>query len=108
MTPTEVAALSRLEKLHHLERTKSHLKRGGGAQRAAKQHSSGKLTARERVDLLVDRDTFQESGLFVAHKSKFFGMADKDLPADGVVTGRGWIDGRLVHVASQDFTVAGG
>src|SRR3954462_8575797 len=81
---------------------------GGGPDRTEKQHSSGKLTARERVDLLVDGDTFQESGLFAAHKTKFFGMAGKELPADGVVTGRAYIDGRLVHLASQDFTVAGG
>jgi methylmalonyl-CoA carboxyltransferase large subunit len=108
MTPTELAALSRLEKLRHLERAKSHLRTGGGPERAEKQHSSGKLTARERVDLLLDGDTFQESGLFAAHKTKLFGMAHKELPADGVVTGRGYVDGRLVHLASQDFTVAGG
>jgi len=108
MTPAEVAALSRLEKISQLERTKSRLKMGGGAQRIEKQHASGKLTARERLDLLVDRDTFQESGLFAAHNAKFFGMAGKELPADGVVTGRACVDGRLVHLASQDFTVAGG
>ncbi len=108
MTPTEEAALSRLEKLRDLERTRSRLKLGGGIDRVEKQHSSGKLTARERVDLLLDRDTFQESGLFAVHKAKFFGMAGKELPADGVVTGRGYVDGRLVHLASQDFTVAGG
>ena len=60
------------------------------------------------MTLLLDRDSFQEAGLFAKHNGKFFGMADKDLPADGVVTGRGRIDGRPVHVASQDFTVAGG
>ena len=108
MTSTEQAALSRLEKLSQLERAKSHLKLGGGAERVEKQHSSGKLTARERIDLLVDRETFQETGLFAAHKAKYFGMADKEVPADGVVTGRGWLDRRLVHLASQDFTVVGG
>jgi methylmalonyl-CoA carboxyltransferase 12S subunit len=108
MTPAEQAALGRLEQLSELERKKSRLKQGGGAERIEKQHKSGKLTARERLDLLVDRDTFQEAGLFAAHKAKYFGMAGKELPADGVVTGRAWIDGRLAHVASQDFTVAGG
>jgi methylmalonyl-CoA carboxyltransferase 12S subunit len=108
MTPIDQADLSRLEKLSELERTKSRLKMGGGAPRIEKQHKSGKLTARERIDLLVDCDTFQESGLFAAHKAKYFGMADKELPADGVVTGRGYVDGRLIHLASQDFTVAGG
>ena len=60
------------------------------------------------MTLLLDRDSFQEAGLFAKHSGKFFGMVDKDLPADGVVTGRGRIDGRPVHLASQDFTVAGG
>jgi methylmalonyl-CoA carboxyltransferase large subunit len=108
MTPAEESALKRLDKLTQLDRSKSHLKLGGGAARIAKQHASGKLTARERLDLLLDRDSFQETGLFTAHNSKLFGMEGKELPADGVVTGRGWIDGRAVHVASQDFTVAGG
>jgi methylmalonyl-CoA carboxyltransferase large subunit len=108
MTPAEQAELSRLEKLSNLERLKSRLKMGGGPERIEKQHDSGKLTARERLDLLVDRETFQESGLFATHKAKYFGMSKKELPGDGVVTGRGWVDGRLVHLASQDFTVAGG
>src|SRR4051794_32791263 len=108
MTTTEEAAISRLEKIRQLERAKSRLKMGGGPERAEKQHSSGKLTARERVDLLLDRDTFQESGLFAAHKTKYFGMAGKELPADGVVTGRAYVDGRLLHPPRQDFTVAGG
>lgn len=91
-----------------LMQCRERLKSGGGAERAAKQHSSGKLTARERVTLLLDRDSFQEVGLFAKHNGKFFGMGDKELPADGVVTGRGRIAGRPVHLASQDFTVAGG
>lgn len=108
MTPAEKEELGRLQKLSDLERAKSRLELGGGAERIEKQHKSGKLTARERIQLLLDGDTFQESGLFAIHKAKYFGMADKELPADGVVTGRGWVDGRLVHLASQDFTVAGG
>ena len=96
------------DKIAGLGETRDRLKQGGGSDRIAKQHKSGKLTARERVTLLLDRDSFQEAGLFAKHNARFFGMGDKDLPADGVVTGRGRIEGRPVHVASQDFTVAGG
>src|ERR1017187_2121147 len=96
------------DKIADLGQTRDRLKQGGGSERVAKQHKSGKLTARERVTLLLDRDSFQEAGLFAKHNGRFFGMGDKDLPADGVVTGRGRIAGRPVHVASQDFTVAGG
>src|ERR1039458_3702178 len=96
------------DKTAELGQTRDRLKLGGGAERAAKQHKSGKLTARERGTLLLARDSFQEGGLFPKHNGRFFGMGDKDLPADGVVTGRGRIGGRPVHLASQDFTVAGG
>ena len=91
-----------------LQQKKEQLREGGGAERVNKQHSEGKLTARERLKLLLDRDSFLETGLFAQHKATLFGMADKPLPADGVVTGSGRIAGRNVHVASQDFTVAGG
>jgi methylmalonyl-CoA carboxyltransferase large subunit len=73
-----------------------------------KKRKGGKLTARERVDALVDPGSFQETGLFAAHRATLFGMADKEMPADGVVTGAASVNGRLVHLASQDFTVAGG
>jgi methylmalonyl-CoA carboxyltransferase large subunit len=96
------------ERIAELRRRKQHLELGGGTQRIEKQHAGGKLTARERLHLLLDRSSFRESGLFSSHNGKFFGLRDKDLPADGAVTGRGRIGGRLVHVASQDFTVAGG
>ena len=69
---------------------------------------AGKLTARERIERLVDQRSFQELALFARHRSTYFGMADKEFPADGVVTGCATIDGRLIHLASQDFTVAGG
>ena len=75
------------DKTAELGQTRDRLKLGGGLERAAKQHKSGKLTARERVTLLLDRDSFQEAGLFAKHNGRFFGMGDKDLPADGVVTG---------------------
>ena len=81
---------------------------GGGLERLEKQRQSGKLTARERVDALVDEGSFEETGLFAEHRATLFGMAGKSFPADGVVTGAASIDGRLVHLASQDFSVAGG
>jgi methylmalonyl-CoA carboxyltransferase large subunit len=94
--------------ISQLARKKDHLKLGGGPQRIEKQHGSGKLTARERVSLLLDRDSFREAGMFAEHNARFFGLGGKELPADGAVTGRGLIDGRVVHLASQDFTVCGG
>src|SRR5581483_7968528 len=93
---------NRLEKLRA---TREHIRLGGGQERIDKQHATGKLTARERIEKLVDRDSFQEIGLFAQHRATYFGMADKEMPADGVVTGCAMLDGRLVHLASQDFTV---
>jgi methylmalonyl-CoA carboxyltransferase large subunit len=95
-------------KICELEEKREHLLEGGGKARVAKQHESGKLTARERVERLADPASFQEIGLFARHHATLFGMADKELPADGVVTGAATVDGRLIHLASQDFTVAGG
>jgi methylmalonyl-CoA carboxyltransferase 12S subunit len=102
------ATKSQKDSIAELERSKARARAGGGSERMAKQHSSGKLTARERVALLLDHETFQETGLFARHRALLFGMADQDLPADGVITGSGRVGGRTVHVASQDFTVAGG
>jgi len=96
------------EKIAELRQERTRIEQGGGKKRIEKQHADGKLTARERVANLVDRESFQEIGVFAKHRSTYFGMADKDLPADGVVTGSATVDGRLVHLASQDFTVAGG
>ena len=81
---------------------------GGGADKLEKQRESGKLTARERIDALVDPGSFDESGLFAEHRAMMFGMEGKSMPADGVVTGAASVGGRLIHLASQDFTVAGG
>ncbi len=81
---------------------------GGGAARIEKQHAAGKHTARERIDMLLDPDTFEEFGRLVAHGCHDFGMEKKRIPGDGVVTGTGRIDGRLVCVFAQDFTVFGG
>lgn len=83
-------------------------KLGGGAKRIDAQHSKGKLTARERIDLLLDRNSFEEIGALVKHRSTDFGMEKMHFPGDGVVTGYGTIEGRLVYVFSQDFTVFGG
>jgi methylmalonyl-CoA carboxyltransferase 12S subunit len=96
------------EKIDELRHKRTKIELGGGKQRIEKQHADGKLTARERVENLVDQESFQEIGAFAKHRSTYFGMADKDLPADGVITGCATVDGRLVHLASQDFTVAGG
>jgi methylmalonyl-CoA carboxyltransferase 12S subunit len=96
------------EKVSALRVKRSEVELGGGKDRIEKQHAAGKLTARERVDRLVDKGSFQEMGLFARHRATHFGMANKEMPADGVITGCATIDGRQVHLASQDFTVAGG
>ena len=80
---------------------------GGGLKRVEAQHKKGKLTARERLDVLLDEGSFEEWGMFVEHRSSDFGMAEQKIPGDGVVTGYGTINGRLVFVFSQDFTVFG-
>jgi methylmalonyl-CoA carboxyltransferase large subunit len=90
-----------------LERREA-VKLGGGAPRQDKQRAQGKLTARERIDALLDKGTFLETGMFAKHQSTYFGLDEAQMPADGVITGEGAIMGRPVHVASQDFTVAGG
>jgi propionyl-CoA carboxylase beta chain len=96
------------EKLEQLRRLREEAMLGGGQQRIDAQHKQGKLTARERLDLLLDPGTFQESGAFVTHRATDFGMDRQKIPGDGVITGYGKIDGRLVYVFSQDFTVFGG
>jgi methylmalonyl-CoA carboxyltransferase large subunit len=91
-----------------LRQKREHLEQGGGPDRLAKQKEQGKLSARERIAALADPDSFEELGLFAQHRQVHFGMAGKEIPADGVVTGAASINGRLVHLASQDFTVLGG
>jgi propionyl-CoA carboxylase beta chain len=91
-----------------LEQRKATAMEGGGAERIAAQHKKGKLTARERVDLLLDEGSFQEIGQLVTHRSTNFGLDKQVFLGDGVVTGYGTIEGRLVYVFSQDFTVLGG
>jgi acetyl-CoA carboxylase carboxyltransferase component len=96
------------EKLEKLRQMRREAMMGGGIKRIEQQHAKGKLTARERLDLLLDPGTFEELDMFVTHRATEFGMADKKYLGDGVVTGYGKIDGRLVFVFSQDFTVFGG
>jgi methylmalonyl-CoA carboxyltransferase large subunit len=96
------------QRTEELRQRRSQAKLGGGAKRQEKQHAQGKLTARERIDALLDPGTFLETGMFARHQSTYFGLAAADYPADGVITGEGAVHGRPVHVASQDFTVAGG
>ena len=94
-----------LDELHHRQ---TLAEQGGGPARVAQQHKKGKLTARERLDLLLDDGSFVELDRFVTHRSTAFGLDQQVVPGDGVVTGSGRIDGRLVYVFSQDFTVFGG
>src|SRR5438128_2851599 len=96
------------EKVAELRRLKEVAMLGGGQKRIDAQHKKGKLTARERLDLLLDPGTFNELDMFVTHRSTDFGLTEQKIPGDGVVTGYGQIDGRLVYVFSQDFTVFGG
>ncbi|QBD81273.1 acyl-CoA carboxylase subunit beta [Ktedonosporobacter rubrisoli] len=96
------------EKIAELHELRAAAKLGGGQKGIETQHSKGKLTARERLDLLLDPGTFNELDMFVTHRTTDFGLGDKKIPGDGVVTGYGQIDGRLVYVFSQDFTVFGG
>ena len=96
------------DELDRLAKLEEQAKAGGGEKRIQKQHDSGKLTARERIDLLFDAGTFHELDLFVQHRCTNFGMEKVSIPADGVVTGYGEVNGRTVCVFSQDFTARGG
>ncbi len=94
--------------LEYLNRQIELAKKGGGDDKIEAQHKKGKLTARERIELLLDRDSFQELGMLVSHRSRDFGLDKQTFLGDGVVTGYGTVNGRLVYVFSQDFTVLGG
>ncbi|HEX6817295.1 MAG TPA: acyl-CoA carboxylase subunit beta [Ktedonobacterales bacterium] len=96
------------EKIEQLRQLREQALLGGGEKRIAAQHRKGKLTARERLDILLDPGTFQETDMFATHRTSDFGLAEQKFLGDGVVTGYGKIDGRLVYVFSQDFTVFGG
>src|SRR5947208_2762589 len=94
--------------LEELERRKRESELGGGEARIARQHAEGKLTARERIQLLFDNGSFQELDQLVVHRSNDFGMEKQRISGDGVVTGNGTVQGRLVYAFAQDFTVFGG
>ena len=94
--------------IKHLDKMRSKALLGGGKKRIQKQHEKGKLSARERLTILLDRGSFSELDMFVQHRSNDFGMDKNHIPTDGVITGFGTIDGRKVMVFSQDFTVFGG
>ncbi|MFH2036283.1 MAG: acyl-CoA carboxylase subunit beta [Candidatus Zixiibacteriota bacterium] len=96
------------EKLNRLEEMRRQARLGGGEKRIQSQHDKGKLTARERLELLLDKNSFEEFDMFVTHRSSDFGLEKQKVLGDGVVTGCGTIDGRKVFVFSQDFTVFGG
>src|ERR1700686_5524983 len=97
--------MSRLEELH---RRHAAADQGGGEARTRRQHQEGKLSARERVELLLDENSFEELDKLVTHRCRDFGMEEQSIPGDGFVTGYGRIHGRLVYVFAQDFTVFGG
>ncbi len=94
--------------IRQLEEKRANARLGGGPQRIEAQHAKGKLTARERLEVLLDEGSFEELDTYVEHDCVDFGMQDQKIPGDGVVTGSGTINGRLVYVFSQDFTVFGG
>jgi len=96
------------EKIEELRKPRKKAMAGGGADKLEKQRKQGKLTARERIEAMVDPRSFEETGLFAEHRSTLFGMAGRHFAADGVITGAASVGGRLVHLASQDFTVSGG
>ena len=97
-----------MDRIKHLEELERLAELGGGEDRLRRQHEAGKLTARERIDLLFDPGTFDETDKLVTHRCRDFGMEEQLVPGDGVVTGSGRIDGRPVYAFAQDFTVFGG
>src|SRR3954449_6180159 len=106
--PREPGGWSMQEILRRLEEKRAAARAGGGSRRVQAQHDKGKLTARERIEVLLDPDSFEEWDMFVEHRSHDFGIGEQKIPGDGVVTGYGTINGRMVFVFSQDFTVFGG
>ncbi|MCG8494317.1 MAG: methylmalonyl-CoA carboxyltransferase, partial [Sneathiellales bacterium] len=94
--------------IQKLEEKRAIARLGGGQKRIDSQHSKGKLTARERIEFLLDEGSFEEWDMFVEHRCTEFGMEDQKITGEGVITGHGTINGKLVFVFSQDFTVFGG
>src|SRR6202163_3295796 len=96
------------EKIAELKRRDQLAQEGGGAERRERQHKEGKMSARERIDFLLDDGSFEETDKLVTHRCNDFGMAEQKYYGDGFITGYGRIEGRLVYVFAQDFTVFGG
>ena len=99
---------SQIEKIQELISKREEARLGGGVKAIEKQHAKGKYTARERIKMLLDEGSFEELDMFVTHRCTNFGMDKKHYLGDGVVTGYGTIEGRLVYVFAQDFTVSAG
>src|SRR5579864_8024576 len=97
-----------MNRLDELRRRHAAAEQGGGAERKERQHKEGKLSARERIELLLDEDSFEETDKLVTHRCRDFGMEEQTIPGDGFITGHGRIEGRLVYVFAQVFTVFGG
>ena len=97
-----------MNRLEELRRRHQAAEEGGGPERRARQHKEGKLSARERIEFLLDENSFEEIDKLVTHRCRDFGMEEQIIPGDGLVTGYGRIEGRLVYVFAQDFTVFGG
>ena len=106
LSPT--TTIEPVTRLDELRRRHQAAEEGGGSERRERQHREGKLSARERIDLLLDEGTFEELDKLVTHRSRNFGLADQVIPGDGLVTGYGFIEGRQVFTFAQDFTVLGG
>ena len=100
--------MANVDKINQLMLKRENVELGGGKEAIEKQHKAGKKTARERIEILLDKGSFVETDVFFETRSTDFGMQNKKVPGDGVVTGYGTIDGRPVYVAAQDFTVIGG
>src|ERR1043166_5559663 len=104
----QCATVVEMSRLEELRRRHAAAEAGGGAERRERQHREGKLSARERIELLLDEDSFEELDKLVTHRCRDFGMDEQIIPGDGVVSGYGRINGRLTYVFAQDFTVFGG
>ena len=96
------------QKIQELLEKRNEARLGGGQKRIDSQHAKGKMTARERIAILLDEGSFEETDMFVTHRTTDFGLDKQQFLGDGVVTGHGTIDGRVVYVYAQDFTVFGG
>src|SRR5437764_13241852 len=108
MSSTQQQPEQHVSKLDRLREREQRAEAGGGVERVARQHAAGKMTARERINFLLDEGTFEEFDKHVVHRTRDFGLDKQQYPGDGVVTGYGLVDGRRVFIFAQDFTVFGG